>query len=158
MSKFRLIINELDISSQIANLLNVHNNLSITHTGPSIAINNIKYIVEQGIVDNTLVIVGCVGLLLTTEDTTLIKHLCVHQNKRNMGIATRLMNTALGSITTSFAHMNIRSNNYPSLSLAEKLGFLIITQRQKVGYNVVTVGKKVHDNGRNNRLYRGGNL
>lgn len=142
MSKFRLVINELDISSQIADLLNKHNNLNVTHTGPSIAVSNINYIVEQGIVDNKLAVVGCVGLSNTTENTTLIKHLCVQQNMRNMGIATKLLNIAMHSITTEYVHMNIRSDNYPSLSLAEKLGFLIITQRQKVGYNVVTVGKK----------------
>lgn len=153
MSKFRLIINESDLSSQIADLLNAHNNLSVTHTGPSISISSINYIVEQGIVDNKLVVVGCVGLLSTAQDTTLIKHLCVEQNKRGVGMATKLLSTALNSITTNFAHMDIRSDNYPSLSLAEKLGFLIITQRQKVGYNVVTVGKGVNDNGRTNRLY-----
>jgi ribosomal protein S18 acetylase RimI-like enzyme len=152
MSKFTFIIDHINVAHQVACLLNMYNNLTITHTGPTILASCTNYIVEQEVVNNKLDVVGCVGILSTNENTTLIKHLCVKKNKRCVGVASRLLNTAINSCTTDYVHMDIRSDNYPSLYLAEKLGFLIITQQPKQGYNVVTVGRNVNYGTRNNRL------
>ena len=152
MSKFTFIIDPINVAQQIADMLNMYNNLRIAHTGPTILASGIHYIVEQVAVNNTLEVVGCVGISPTELNTTLIKHLCVKEKKRGVGVATRLLNTAISSSTTDYVHMCVRSDNYPSLSLVEKLGFLIVAQKQEQGYNVVTVGRNVNDYRRKNRL------
>lgn len=144
-SKFTLLVNQELIAHQIASLLNMYNALTTIHTSSTILNSSINYIVEHSVVRNKLEVVGCVGISPTGLDTTLIKHLCVKQETRNKGIAMKLVRTAINSITTNYVHMSIRSNNYPSLSLAEKLGFLVISQQAKQGYNIVNVGRAVND-------------
>jgi len=153
MSKFTLVINHINVAQQIADMLNMYNNLCVAHIGSTILASSIHYIVEQIAVNNTLEVVGCVGISPTPENTTLIKHLCVKKEMRGVGIAARLVNTAINSSTTDYVHMNIRSDNYPSLNLSEKLGFLIITQKHEQGYNVVTVGRNISNERRNYKLY-----
>ncbi len=153
MSKFICIIEHISVAQQIADMLNMYNNLRTTHTGPTILANNINYVIEQSVVNNILGVVGCVGFCPTEQNTTLIKHLCVKKDMRGVGIAVRLVNTVINNSTTDYVHMNIRSDNYPSLKLSEKLGFLIITQKHEQGYNLVTVGRNINDYRRKNRIY-----
>ncbi len=145
MSKFYININEVIIASQIAELLNTYNNLSIKHTGDSILANNTKYLIDQNIVNGIVKVVSCVGVQKVNEHTTLIKHLCVHHDLRRLGIASRMIQSAINNISTQFVHMNIRSNNYPSLNLAEKNNFLIVAHRLKKTYYIITVGRKTNE-------------
>lgn len=143
-NKFTVLVDDLAVATQIAELLNTHNNLRIKHTGLSILATNTHYLIEQSIVDEKISVVGCVGLEYTDQDMTLIKHLCVHPKMRRQGIAFKLLNSAIASINTTFAHMNIRSTNYPSLSLAEKAKFLIVTYKHEHEYYLITVGRKIN--------------
>ncbi len=145
MSKFYINVDDLTIASQIAELLNTYSNLSLKHTDGSILANNTTYLIEQNVINNKIEVVGCVGIQKVNEHTTLIKHLCVHHDLRRLGIASRMIRLAIANVHTQFVHMDIRSNNYPSLSLAEKNNFLIVAHRLKKTYYIVTVGRKTNE-------------
>jgi GNAT superfamily N-acetyltransferase len=141
MDKFVPIINTLVTAEQIADLLNKHNKLQVIHTKHTILSSPINYLIQQGVINNNLVVVGCVGLSKEDETTTLLQHLVVDESYRQKGIATKLLNYALSSVNTKFVKMRIRHTNIPSLCLSSKLGFHVDDCVAKDNYYILIVKK-----------------
>lgn len=142
MSKFTIVHDNFVTATHIAELLNKHNKLNVHHTGHSIMLSNTEYIIEQRALKNQIIVAGCIGVNVISNDIIFLKHLCVHEHFRGLGIASTLIKSALiKSPTTKAAFMDIRSDNVPSLSLATKEGFLVTHCKYLNQYNLITVGK-----------------
>lgn len=141
MNDFIVIVNSAVVAEQIANLLNKYNNLNYIYTTKKILQNNVRYLVEQGVVNGTQEVIGCLGFSVINNNSTKIRHICVHENFRRQNIANRLLYSAIQRTTTTNIFMNIRSDNYPSLLLAERNNFFILDIINKGSYNLVTVGR-----------------
>lgn len=142
MDKFVTLLDEYNIANQIAFLLNSYNKLSKIHTGYSILGSNITYFIEQGVLDGKTVVVGCVGVDIFGMNSMFLKHLSIHPTFRRLGIASKLLKKAQAYCFNMLnVYMNIRSDNFASLSLAEKEGFLVMQIKNQKDYNIVTVGK-----------------
>jgi len=142
MDKFITISDNFSVATQIASLLNKYNKLQVVHTGYSILSSCTKYIIEQKVYNNSIIVSGCLGINYVNNNSLFLKHLSVHEAFRGSGIGTSLINTALflnANIPNIF--MNIRNDNLPSLQLAEKLGFLVVDYKMLTHYNIITVGK-----------------
>ena len=142
MDKFNILLDNNEVAKQIATLLNSYNRLTKLHTSQSILNSNIKYFIKEGIINSEMVVVGCVGAMLITTNAIYIKHLSIHNAFRKQGIATSLLKKVQISFPNiKYFYMDIRSDNYASLYLAEKEKFLITKIKPQIGYNIVTVGK-----------------
>lgn len=142
MEKFTALLDEYKVANQIATLLNSYNKLSKLHTGQSIITSNIKYFIEQRILNEEIAIVGCIGVDMLYMNSIFLRHLSIHPLFRKLGIASSLIKKAQKYYyNISNIYMDIRSDNYASLSLAEKEGFLVVQIKNKTNYNIVTVGK-----------------
>lgn len=141
MNKFTILSDNLLLGENIAYLLNKHNKLHVIHTGYSITYSPVEYIIEQRTFKNQIIVAGCIGIDKKRDDVAYFKHLCVHDHFRGSGIASKLMKAALKKETSKFIFMDIRSDNFPSLKLAEKEKFLIVCCKYLTNYNILTVGK-----------------
>lgn len=141
MDKFQILLDKNEVAKQIAALLNTYNRLTKLHTSHSILTSNTKYLIKEGLLNN-IIIVGCIGVDILTNEAIYLKHLSTHIAFRKQGIATDLLKEAQKYFNNfKYIYMNIRSDNYASLKLAEKEGFLINNIKPQIGYNIVTVGK-----------------
>lgn len=142
MNKFTILSDNILLEKNIADLLNRHNKLRVVHTGHSIACSPVEYIIEPRIFKNQIIVAGCIGINKAIGGVSYLKHLCVHDQFRGLGIASKLVKAALKKeMSSKFIFMDIRSDNFPSLSLAEKEGFLIVHCKHLTNYNILTVGK-----------------
>lgn len=142
MEKFTALLDEHKVANQIATLLNSYNKLSKLHTDQSIITSNIKYFIEQRLLNKEITVVGCIGVDMLYMNSIFLRHLSIHPLFRKLGIASSLIKKAQKYYyNISNIYMDIRSDNYASLSLAEKEGFLVVQIKSKTNYNIVTVGK-----------------
>ena len=142
MEKFTALLDEHKVATQIATLLNSYNKLSKLHTDQSIITSNIKYFIEQRLLNKEITVVGCIGVDMLYMNSIFLRHLSIHPLFRKLGIASSLIKKAQKYYyNISNIYMDIRSDNYASLSLAEKEGFLVVQIKNKTNYNIVTVGK-----------------
>lgn len=141
MDKFQILLDKNKVAEQIAALLNTYNRLTKLHTSHSILSSNTHYLIKEGVLNN-ICIIGCLGVDVLTNDSIYLKHLSTHIAFRKQGVATDLIQEAQKIFYRyKYIYMNIRSDNYASLKLAEKEGFLINNIKPQYGYNIVTVGK-----------------
>lgn len=138
MAEFYVSVPKSSMALQIAALINSYNNLRKNHTAHTILGSNVSYFVE---VINDKVI-GCVGLVQKYPTLSEIKHVSVATSHRKSGIATKLINLAIANSKTEFVYMSIRSDNIPSLKMAESMGFVFVRRDHKTNYDIVTVGRK----------------
>ena len=116
--------------------------MSKLHTDQSIITSNIKYFIEQRLLNKEITVVGCIGVDMLYMNSIFLRHLSIHPLFRKLGIASSLIKKAQKYYyNISNIYMDIRSDNYASLSLAEKEGFLVVQIKNKTNYNIVTVGK-----------------
>ena len=142
MEKFTELLDEHKVANQIATLLNSYNKLSKLHTDQSIITSNIKYFIEQRLLNKEITVVGCIGVDMLYMNSIFLRHLSIHPLFRKLGIASSLIKKVQKYYyNISNIYMDIRSDNYASLSLAEKEGFLVVQIKSKTNYNIVTVGK-----------------
>lgn len=134
VSKFKYVLSDLEISNQIAHLLNTNNRLIKVHSAQTIQANPATYFVELV----GLVVVGCIGLLKTIPMDKII-HLSVHNQYRHLGIAKKLMHTALTNSNHDVVYMSVREDNQACLSLAQQFGFNPIAYIPKSTYNILSL-------------------
>ncbi len=144
MNKFTLMLDTFGIAYEVSLLLNAHNKLRTTYTGSTILNNNVEYLIERTINSKKELVSGCVGKVRKDKHSTIIKHLCVHEYFRRCGLANKMLQNTISTIDTEFVYMDIRSDNYPSLCLAEKVGFITITAKKVEDYYILTVGREVN--------------
>jgi ribosomal protein S18 acetylase RimI-like enzyme len=149
-------LDKASVANQLVNLINKNNQLKRIQTVSSILSGKTKYLVEFGgyNVRNSKqerLVVGCIGLELLQPDVLLLKHLSTHGKFRRLGIANSLLSSALKECTTNHVRMRIRTDNYPSLNLAEKFGFVYLFHENLGEYNIITVGRNINNGIERNR-------
>lgn len=143
MEKFTVLLNEFLVAKQIAYLLNKYNKLNKQHSAKTILSSNTAYLIQQGITkNNSISVIGCIGKE-NIHGTVYIKHICVHEHFRKKGIGYKLLSEIIKTIESPMVFMNIRTDNYPSLALAEKAGFLKVSCKSRYNYSLITVGRRV---------------
>ena len=137
MAMFQVALSEESVASQIAGLLNTYNKLHRKHNAYSIIYGQADYFVET----RGDLVLGCVGLVKTNSCCTRIKHLCVHENYRKLGLATKLLQLAIDSCDSKYVSMTVRDDNTNCLLLALKFGFKNAQTKQLIDYNLLTLGR-----------------
>lgn len=144
MAEFYVPITNTFFATQIAELLNKHNNLTVVHDVNSILSTNTRYFVE--LVSAPAIekrVVGCVGLAPGYHPTlSKIKHVCIDPTYRRFGVARKLVETAISNCNTEYVYMTIREDNIPSQKMAESLGFVFVQKDWKKDHFVITVGRR----------------
>ena len=133
MTKFRSVLSDWEISSQIARLLNENNRLTKVHNAQTILSDPATYFVEFA----GSTVVGCIGLLKTIPMDKLI-HLSVHNQYRHLGIAKKLMQVALTISIHDVLYMSVREDNLDCLNLAYQFVFNPISYIPKPTYNILS--------------------
>jgi len=118
-NKFYHGISQVNISKQVAGLLNDYNNLSTKRSGEDLAHSRVSYVVET----HGKWVIGAIGIDRQSYTFTEIKHLVIHPQWRGKGIAKFLIKRALNISDTRMAYATVRDDNYISLEIFEKLGF-----------------------------------
>ena len=143
MAEFYVPITNEFFASQIAELLNKHNKLTVVHNTNTILASNTRYFVE--LVSAPAIekrVVGCVGLEPYEPQLSRIKHVSTDPTYRRFGVARRLIDTALANCPTEYVFMTIREDNVGSFKLAESLGFVFVRKDWKKDHFVITVGRR----------------
>jgi len=148
MGKFLISLDEYSVANQIASMINNNNKLKIKLSAPSILSKDINYFVEMSGVniqtkDRNKIVMGCIGVENIGHNTIVLKHLSVHSEFRRLGIASKLIKDALKVCKGKIVIMRIRTDNKPSLYLAEKLGFVYKSHDNLVDYSILTVERRV---------------
>jgi len=138
MADFYISMSSDEIAAQIAGLLNHHNKLTRTHNRHSIQRSPANYFVE---VDKDKVI-GCAASLKTSQNLSTIKHICVHPDYRQQGIAKKLAALAIEKSSTEYVNMTIRHDNIPSQLMAKSLGFVFVERKPAGDHDIIMVGRK----------------
>jgi ribosomal protein S18 acetylase RimI-like enzyme len=74
-------------------------------------------------------VIGCIYSLNYVYDSGYVGGLLVHKDFRNMGIGSRLLNTALSHIESRYVYLLVMEENNLALRLFEKAGFRRIYKR-----------------------------
>ncbi len=135
MAEFYVTLPQMEMATQIAQLLNTQNRLYTFHTQRSIMNSMASYFVE---VSNDKII-GCTALL--KEFPTLSKsfHTSVSAAHQRRGLAVKLMSTAIANCKTQYIYGTIREDNIPSLNLVKKLGWKFIRKDWNKDHYVITM-------------------
>lgn len=119
MSRFGHCLTDQEIASQLANLLNQHNQLSYRRDGESILQGRPFYLVET----HGRQLLGAIGIDRQAYTLTEIKHLVVTPQWRKKGVGKFLVQRALRMVNTPLAYATIRKDNQASLGLFQGAGF-----------------------------------
>lgn len=138
MANFYVSLSDYQISSQIADLLNMYNKLYIEHDSTSIIDSDASYFIE---IRNK--VVGCVGLIKEDSNISRLHHICTDANFRNQGIARKLIELAIKHSDTPYVYMSIRADNCVSLQMAINLGFVFIRLQPGNNHYLIIMGKQV---------------
>lgn len=138
VANFYISMSSGEIAAQIAGLLNHHNKLTKKHNRNSIQRGLANYFVE---VDRDKVI-GCVASMKASENLSTIKHMCVHPDYRQRGIAKKLAALAIEKSSTTYVNMTIRADNIPSQLMAKSLGFVFVERKNAGDHDIIMVGRK----------------
>lgn len=142
MAEFYTSLSNVEMSSQISDMLNLYNKWYTTFTPFSIMATSARYFVEiEG-----QKIVGCASHIQSYENLSKIQHVCVLPTHRCKGIAKRLTELAISYCNTEYVYMTIREDNMPSLSLAQALNFRYVTKHRFRDHWTLTFGRR-QDNG-----------
>lgn len=138
MANFYIKLTGEEIATQIAGLLNLHNKLTIKHSSNSIQKSSADYFVEM--VNDK--IIGCAASMKIEDELSRIKHICVHPNYRQLGIAKKLVALTIKNSTTTYVNMTIRSDNIPSQLMAKSLGFIFVDRKKAGDHDIIMVGRR----------------
>lgn len=139
---FILTNDQRHIADQIADMLNKHNKLYKVHTWSSIIGSTADYFIEVASSATTsLKVVGCVALEPEFKTLSKIKHLCVLPECRRMGLAKKLVGTAIANCRTDNVYMTVREDNLASLGLAASMGFVFVNKIWSRDHNIIALGR-----------------
>jgi len=139
MAEFFVTLSADEMAAQIADMLNKHNKLTVTYSGPSLFYSAGKYFTE---VEGNRV-VGCIAIV-PEPDITRLCHVCVLPEKRRQGLAKKLMNIAIRNSTTPNVYGTIREENTASLKMVYSLGFVYVKKDWHQDHYVITVGRRAN--------------
>jgi len=139
MADFYVTVSQQEIAKQVADLLNSHNKLYVTHTDYSIMHSAADYFVE--IVEDK--VIGCTALLKEFPEMSKSYHTSVHPDYRRRGLGVKLLLTAVNNCKTPYIYGTIREDNTASLGLVSKLGWKYVRRDWKKDHFVITMANKL---------------
>lgn len=130
--KFLHALNTLDLSEQVASLINTYNGLSFRRTAVDIRDGKVDYVVET----HGKWVVGCCGYEKLGYQLTEIKHLAVNTEWRRRGVGGFLVKSILALCDTPAIFATVREDNKSSLSLFQAQGFVASLSYNAEGHSV----------------------
>ena len=137
MAEFYVSLSHSEMSQQIADLINTHNQLYKQHSAYSILNGMANYFVE--VVNDK--VVGCTALLKEEEKLSRNFHTCVHPKYRRKGIAKKLKLLAIQNCETSYIFSTVREDNIPSINMNLSLGYVFVNKIWSKDHYVLTLGR-----------------
>jgi ribosomal protein S18 acetylase RimI-like enzyme len=107
MATFSITLSQDELAEQIANLLNIGNQLAYFVSPEKIKTSSIEYIVE---LDRNKV-VGVIGVEKKNKYVTELKHLCVDPNYRGQHIGKKLLSLGVNQAKTKIVYGTVREDN-----------------------------------------------
>lgn len=138
MAEFYISVLKYNIAEQIANMLNHYNRLLTLYTPELVLNGEEKYFIE---LDHEKVI-ACVAVRQQNEQITKLSHLCVVPEKRNRGIAKKLLNFAIQQCKTPYVYGTVREDNHASLAVVKQLGFVYVSREWAKTHYLIMVGRR----------------
>lgn len=114
-------ISALEISNQIAALINAYNDLGMKRMGCDILNASTDYVVET---HGKYVIAAC-GMGKVSYQLSELKHMVVRPEWRGKGVGLFVAKRALELCNTPLVYATVRADNVPSLKTLEKAGFAV---------------------------------
>ena len=137
MAEFYVSLSTDEMSMQIAELINTHNQLYKKHTRYSVQNSIAKYFVE---VINDRVI-GCTALIKEEINLSRNFHTCVRPEFRRKGIARKLKLLAIQNCDTGYIFSTVREDNIPSINMNLSLGYVFVNRIWYRDHYVLTLGR-----------------
>jgi N-acetylglutamate synthase-like GNAT family acetyltransferase len=131
--KFLHTLGVLDLSEQVASLINAYNGLSFRRTAIDVRDGKVDYVVET----HGKWVIGCCGYEKLGHHLTEIKHLTVSKDWRRRGVGGFLIKSVLNLCETPAAFSTVREDNKSSLSLFQSQGFTPALSYSAEGHEVI---------------------
>ena len=141
MANFYMTLSAGEISQQVAELLNTHNQLRTQHNAHTVMGMKGAYFVD--IISGQ--VVGCSAILRENAQVTRQFHLCVRPEFRRQGIARKLKLAALRNVSTPYVYVTIREDNVASINLNTSIGFVFVKKDWAHDHYVLTLGRMMTD-------------
>ena len=141
MAEFFITLHEKEIARQVADLLNLYNRLTITHTAQTILSSLSSYFVE---LDGNRV-VGCTALFKQYPTLSKSFHTSVAPTHRGKGLGQKLLMIAMAHCETENIYGTVRQDNFVSLRMLKKLGFVFVREELKNDHYIYIMGRRVKD-------------
>ena len=139
LTKFSITIDQKNIATQIACLLNNGGQLIQCMTPQIILSNSISYIIEL----EGDVVIGVVGIEKKTNRVSEIKHLCVLQDKRKHGLGLKLLRCAIVSANTEIVYGNVDIENIANIKNNLKLRMLPVCRHSSRNRTIITFARRL---------------
>lgn len=131
--RFLHTLGTMDLSEQVASLINTYNGLSFRRTAIDVRDGKIDYVVET----HGKWVIGCCGYEKLGYQLTEIKHLAVNKEWRRRGVGGFLIKSVLNLCETPAAFASVREDNKSSLSLFQAQGFTSALSYSTEGHIIV---------------------
>lgn len=141
MANFYMSLSAEEVSRQVAELLNSHNQLNKQHSAHTLTKDKGAYFID--VVGGQ--VIGCQAIHKENDQLTRLFHLCVHPAWRRKGIARKLKLAALSNVNTPYACVTIREDNIASINLNTSLGFVFVKKDLVGDHHVLTLGRIMTD-------------
>ena len=135
MAEFYVTLGSDKMAQQIANLLNMQNQLYIHHTAHTIMSTATDYFVEI----ESGVVIGCSGMIKEFPTLSKSYHTSVHPNYQGRGLGSKLLKTAMANCSTPYVYGTIREDNPASLRLVSKLGWRYVRKDWSRDHYIITM-------------------
>ncbi len=132
---FHFGLTHSQISTQVASLINTHNQLSKRRSASDIQLGSIDYVVET----HGTWVLGAIGVDRQGYTFTEVKHLVVRPDWRGRGVAKHLLGRALDMVSTRMVFATIREGNEASLKLFKSRGFAEAGGYPTANHNVLVL-------------------
>ena len=137
MANFYMSLPVEEVSRQVAELLNTHNQLRKRHTAHTILASKGAYFVDVVAGE----VIACSAIYRENDLLTRQFHLCVHPKFRRRGIGRKLKLTALSHVKTPYVYVTIREDNTASVDLNTSAGFVLVKKDWAGDHYVLTLGR-----------------
>lgn len=138
MGKYLITIDENNLASQIASLINLGGQLKFLMSRDSIRLSPISYLVEL----HKDKVIGTIGLEECNPRVTELKHLCVHPEYRRQGLGKKLLEKGAQAAKTEFVFGIVRSDNLVNIRNNLRIGMVPIGKKSKRNYSLIIFARR----------------
>jgi ribosomal protein S18 acetylase RimI-like enzyme len=126
-------LTDYEIAKQVANLINVNNQLSFKRRSVDVIQSRINYVVET----HGKLVIAAVGIDRQSFTFSEIKHLVVRPEWRRKGVGRFVAKRAIELVETPLMYCTVRADNPASVQLFEGLGFTTADQYEADNHEVI---------------------